>query len=108
MGQAMSHLGERIRARRLELGLSQGRLAQMAELTASAISQIESGAIRSLKNDTLARLALALQTTALELVAGLQNEAAPLPGDEQRLLECYRNLEPPLKDIALKLIKALQ
>lgn len=105
----MTDLGERIRARRRELGLSQGKLAQMADITASAISQIESGAIRTLKNDTLARLAVALQTTALELMAGLHAEtAASLPNDEQHLLECYRNLDIPLRDIALKLVKALQ
>lgn len=104
----MTDLGERIRARRRELGLSQGKLAQMADITASAISQIESGAIRTLKNDTLARLAVALQTTALELMAGLHAEtAASLPNDEQHLLECYRNLDIPLRDIALKLVKAL-
>lgn len=105
----MTDLGERIRARRRELGLSQGKLAQMADITASAISQIESGAIRTLKNDTLAKLAVALQTTALELMAGLQSDIpTALPSDEQRLLECYRNLDIPLRDIALKLIKALQ
>ena len=104
----MTDLGERIRARRRELGLSQGKLAQMADVTASAISQIESGAIRTLKNDTLGRLAQALDITALELMAGLQTETITLPNDEQRLLECYRNLDFPLRDIALKLIKALQ
>lgn len=103
-----THLGERIRARRQELGLSQGRLAQMADVTASAISQIESGAIRTLKNDTLYRLAVGLQTTALELMEGLYSETASLPADEQRLLDSYRKLGPPLQDIALKLIKALQ
>ena len=104
----MTHLGERIRARRQELGLSQGKLAQMAEVTASAISQIESGSIRSFKSDTLSRLAVGLQTTALELMEGLHAETASLPSDEQRLLSFYRKLQPPLQDIALKLIKALQ
>ena len=103
----MTDLGERIRARRRELGLSQGKLAQMADVTASAISQIESGAIKTLKNDTLARLAVALQITALELTADLPYEPASLPRDEQALLDCYRSLQPPLKDIALRLLKAL-
>ena len=103
----MTDLGERIRARRRELGLSQGRLAQMAGITASAISQIESGAIRTLKNDTLSNLAVALEITALELMAGLQSDASALPSDEQRLLESYRSLDLPLRDIALKLVKAL-
>ena len=103
----MTDLGERIRARRRELGLSQGRLAQMAGITASAISQIESGAIRTLKNDTLSNLAVALEITALELMAGLQSDASALPSDGQRLLESYRSLDLPLRDIALKLVKAL-
>lgn len=88
--------------------MSQGRLAEVAGITASAVSQIESGAIRTLKNDTLARVALALQTTALELTAGLESESAALPADELRLLEGYRQLDAPLKDIALRLVKALR
>ncbi|WP_336696298.1 helix-turn-helix domain-containing protein [Delftia acidovorans] len=104
----MKHIGERIRARRAELGMTQGRLADAAGITASAVSQIESGAIRTLKNDTLARVALALQTTALELTAGLEDDNAPLPVDEQRLLESYRALPAPLQEIAHRLIKALR
>jgi len=105
----MRHIGERIRARRAELGMTQGRLAEAAGITASAVSQIESGAIRTLKNDTLARVALALQqTTALELTAGLEDDNAPLPVDEQRLLESYRALPAPLQEIAHRLIKALR
>ncbi|GGH60753.1 hypothetical protein GCM10010975_23760 [Comamonas phosphati] len=104
----MKHIGERIRARRNALAMSQGRLAEAAGITASAVSQVESGAIRTLRNDTLARVALALQTTALELTAGLESEPAALPADELRLLESYRQLDAPLKDIALKLVKALR
>ena len=54
-------------------------------------------------NDTLARVALALQTTALELTAGLEDDNAPLPVDEQRLLESYRALPAPLQEIAHRL-----
>lgn len=104
----MSHIGERIRRRRSELGLTQGRLAEAAGITPSAVSQIESGAIRALKSETLSRVALALQTTALELTAGLEDGNTPLPVDEQRLLESYRGLPEPLKDIALRLLKALR
>jgi transcriptional regulator with XRE-family HTH domain len=104
----MKHIGERIRARRNALAMSQGRLAEAAGITASAVSQIESGAIRTLKSDTLARVALALQTPALELTAGLPGEPAALPMDELRLLESYRQLDAPLKDIALKLVRALR
>ena len=86
----MTDLGERIRARRKELGLSQGKLAQMAELTASAISQIESGAIRTLKNDTLSRLAVALQTTALELMAGGAGSAIGRGGMLTKILAAKR------------------
>ncbi|WP_027015660.1 helix-turn-helix domain-containing protein [Comamonas composti] len=104
----MPHIGERIRKRRAELALTQGRLAEAAGITPSAVSQIESGAIRTLKSDTLSRVALALQTTALELTAGLAGDNAPLPVDEQRILEAYRALPEPLKDVALRLLKALK
>ena len=104
----MTHLGARIRARRAALAMTQGRLAEAAGVTASAVSQIESGAIRALKDETLARVALALHTTPLELTAGLVPEHQTLAADEQRLLEAYRSLPSPLQDIALKLLKALQ
>ncbi|CAM4351007.1 helix-turn-helix domain-containing protein [Comamonas aquatilis] len=104
----MTHIGERIRARRGELGMSQGRLAEAAGITASAVSQIESGAIRNLKSETLNRLVFALQTTALELTAGLGAEKQSLPADELLLLEAYRSLPESFKLIAHKLIKALQ
>ena len=104
----MTHLGARIRARRAELAMTQGRLAEAAGVTASAVSQMESGSIRGLKDETLARVALALQTTPLELTAGLVPEHQTLAVDEQRMLETYRSLPAPLQDIALKLLKALQ
>ena len=39
----MTHLGARIRARRAALAMTQGRLAEAAGVTASAVSQMESG-----------------------------------------------------------------
>ncbi len=102
----MSDLGSRIRQRRAQLALSQARLAQAAGITASAVSQIESGAIRTLKDETLDRLACALQTTPLELMAGL-SPAPELAADEQQLIDMYRALPAPLRAVALRLLKAL-
>ena len=103
----IAHLGARIRARRSELALSQGRLADAVGITASAVSQIESGAMRTLKDDTLARVALALQTTVLELTAGLPAHNEALTSAEKQLLQDFRHLSAPLQQIALKLVKAL-
>ncbi len=102
----MSDLGSRIRQRRARLALSQARLAQAAGITASAVSQIESGTIRALKDETLDRLACALQTTPLELMAGL-SPVSELAADEQQLIEMYRALSTPLRAVALRLLKAL-
>ena len=106
----MTQLGARIKARRVELSLSQGRLAEAAGITASAVSQIESGAIRTLKYETLSRVALALQTTPLELDAtpeSVEAALAALTDDERQLLHSYRSLPAPLQPIALRLLKAL-
>jgi transcriptional regulator with XRE-family HTH domain len=64
-------LGRRIRDLRLERGLSQTSLAELAEVHYSHISLLE----RGLTNPTLSslmRLAAALDTTAADLVKGLK------------------------------------
>lgn len=63
--------GDRIRARRDELGLSQEALAHRAGLQRAYIGQLETG-MRSPGLETLAKLARALELDAADLVRGLQ------------------------------------
>jgi transcriptional regulator with XRE-family HTH domain len=64
--------GDRLRARRDELGLTQEGLANLADLQRAYIGQLETG-IRSPGLETLAKLAWALDMDLGDLVAGLQD-----------------------------------
>lgn len=69
-------LGERVRARRTELKLTQEQLAKMAHVTRSAISQIESGLTKGPKPEHLLRIARALAMPVETLVEGDVSRAA--------------------------------
>lgn len=64
-------IGERIRLCRESQGISQEELAQRAGMDRTAIGKIER-AERSVRIQTLFRLASALQTTASKLLSGLE------------------------------------
>jgi transcriptional regulator with XRE-family HTH domain len=63
--------GDRVRARRYDLDLSQEALAHRAGLQRAYIGQLETG-MRSPGLETLAKLARALELDAADLVRGLQ------------------------------------
>ena len=63
-------VGPRIAKRRRALGLSQEKLAERAGLTRVAVTRIESGNANPL-NTTIRCIAIALETTASELLAGV-------------------------------------
>jgi transcriptional regulator with XRE-family HTH domain len=63
-------VGPRIATRRLELGLSQEELADLAELHRTAISPLESGK-RGVRLVNAFRLAAALEMTFSELIEGI-------------------------------------
>ncbi len=73
VSQAAGVFGERVRERRLQLGLSQERLAEGSALHWSFIGRIERGqANLTLRN--ILRLAEALGMDPGELVSGLRSE----------------------------------
>jgi len=63
-------LGARIRARRHELGYSQEKLGGVASIDRTAIAKIEAGD-RSIRIDTLAKIAEGLEVTMSDLLEGL-------------------------------------
>ncbi len=63
--------GDRVRARRQELGWSQETPARKASINRTYIASLESGA-RNPSLDLIARLAAALKINAGDLVAGLE------------------------------------
>ena len=64
---------ERVRQRRIELGLSQAELGKMAGVPQSTIGQIENG--RNKSSTKILELANALQTTVEYLVNGVKTKA---------------------------------
>ena len=63
-------LGETIRSRRKKVGVSQERLAEMADLHHNFIGEIERGE-KAASIDTLVKIAKALRIRARELLDGL-------------------------------------
>jgi transcriptional regulator with XRE-family HTH domain len=66
-----AEFGDRVRARRQELGWSQERLALKAGINRTYIASLESGA-RNPSLELIARLAAAMKVDAGELVRGLE------------------------------------
>jgi transcriptional regulator with XRE-family HTH domain len=65
-------LGDRIRERRVELGLTQADLAEKSDLHYTYIGSLETG-VRNPSIDLIARLARALEIDLGDLVQGLQD-----------------------------------
>ena len=64
----MNELGEMLRARRDELGLTQTEVAELAGISNSFLSQLESGVRRGNNVRTVARLAGALKLRVDDVV----------------------------------------
>lgn len=69
--ELLREFGDRIRARRYELGLSQEELAHRADLQRAYIGQLEVG-LRSPGLETLAKLAVGLEIDLGKLLKGLE------------------------------------
>ncbi len=68
---SLTLLGQNVRNRRSELGLTQERLADLAELDPTYISGIERG-VRNPSVLSLLKVAEALETTIAKLCTGIQ------------------------------------
>ena len=85
-------IGDNIKQRRKKLGLTMQMLADQVEVTASTINKWEKGQIKNIKQDTIEKLAKALDTTPLELMDFDTNADYILSdNDEIKLIKCYRN-----------------
>ena len=73
----LQRLGERLLLARRRRGLSQGDLAQVAQVDLSLISRIERGVKPSLSVEVLGRLATALDTSPNDLLGWGERQPAP-------------------------------
>lgn len=87
-------IGDRVKALRKSLGISGAELARRVGVRQPSIHQIESGDTRSLRADTLMRLALALQTNPIFLWTGHGTPVAPIDPnvDEAEAVDIHRRL----------------
>jgi len=83
-------LGDRVKARRKLLGLTQEKLSDLSGLGQSAISSIENGGTKWTQGPNLLRLAEALKTTPVWLESGVTD---PAPADP-RLADIWPALTP--------------
>ena len=99
--------GDRIRARREELGMSREELAGLLEGTPSAVSNYEIG-VSFPKRDIMLRLFDGLQTDPNTLFQdSFQNGELLLDSGERRLLENYRGLSPLGRQTVRTMVDAL-
>lgn len=80
LSPATAALGQRVRSRRQELGLSQEGLAAQSGLHWTFIGQVERGQ-RNLSLHNLLKVAASLGVDPGELVRGLKPPDSPLVGD---------------------------
>ena len=106
----MSSIGSRIHDRRVELGLSVDKLAEMLGKNRATIYRYESSEIENLRISVIGPLASALQTTPAYLM-GWSTEKNPTPGTEDgkysEFLRLFSQLSESERTIVIDLIKSI-
>lgn len=95
----MNTLGQRIKSRRKELGLTLDQLAALAGTKKQTINHYETGFSKAIRMDLLFRLADALRVSPRYLATGKDGlETFPLQSEAEReLIVAYRTLPEPLQ-----------
>lgn len=103
-------IGNRVRGRRKELGMTQVDLARSCGITQASLSNIETGETKSLRGMTLLALARALRTTTRWIMSGKgPHEPEPqLSAQEERLLELFLDLSDTNRAAVLAAAEALK
>lgn len=99
-------IGDIIKARRLELGISQMELAKMTDTAQSTITGWESGKYKP-TYDALPRLASALGLTLGELCE-LPGDSSGIDSKASQLLRDYNDLPPADRDAVAAMVATLK
>jgi transcriptional regulator with XRE-family HTH domain len=99
--------GERIKKRRVDLGLTQAELALRAGVKQPALSHIETGATRNLRSSTMAGIAKALHTTTEWIMHGRGTIEVTRSEDGATLLSFFEQLTETNRAAALATVEAL-
>ena len=101
------NFGERIKARRSELNLSRGELAERLGVSPSAVSNYENG-LSFPKEDVMLRLFDSLETEPNILFQdSFRDGGRVLSGTEQQLLRQYRGLSPMGRETVRSIVETL-
>ena len=99
--------GERLKARRGELKLSRGELAERLGVSASAVSNYENG-LSFPKEEVMLRLVDSLETEPNTLFQdSFRSSGGAMSGPEQMLLRQYRSLSPLGRETVRSVVEAL-
>ncbi|MFP3944393.1 MAG: helix-turn-helix domain-containing protein [Alphaproteobacteria bacterium] len=108
-----AHVGQRVRLRRMLMGMSQEKLAQELGLTFQQIQKYEKGANR-ISASKLYRIGKVLEAPPgyfFEEMEGTEapGEPAPLPvnRDTIELTRCYMRLSPEVRRATLQLVRSM-
>lgn len=103
METIMETMGDRIRKRRQELGLSQEELAALLYINRTTLSKYELQN-RDMPTELLGRLAITLKTSTDYLIFGRCEKSSWM----QEMMSILNQIqEPRMRDIAMKQIKCL-
>lgn len=96
----MSDIGNLIRDRRLELGLTLEAVGKHVGVSKSTVRKWESGMIRNMGIDKVARLASILDLPHSSLIPSGWDEDVPFSSEEIDLILLYRGAEEMARKIA--------
>ena len=106
------NIGERIKARRNEIGLTLKEVAEKLGVKDATVQRYESGSIKNMKYETIASLAEILNVSPSWLLGWdddkpTDNNNCTKSEEEKKLLLMFRNLNEDGKDAALEYIEYL-
>ena len=96
-------VGERIKSRRKEIGLSAEQVAKELGVSPATVSRYESNDIMNMRIDKLEPIAKALRTTPAYLMGWEDDKKENPPAESQRILESVNSSENI--DLLLHIIK---
>lgn len=98
---------EKIKRRRLELGLTLEQVGDAVGVGKSTVRKWETGSIQNMRRDKIAMLAEVLRISPAELIdiGSPEVNAGDLSPSEKRLITAYRRADPTYRDVALKMLE---
>ena len=92
-----------IKTRRIELGLTMKAVAEFVGVSEGTISRWESGEIKNMKRNKIAKLSQILKISPMELMGEIEIIHSEYTTHEKKLIEAYRN-NPQMQEAVDKLL----